>query len=327
MKIIKRILITIILIPITIGVNAQNSINITGTYNVGEGVQLSVLENGNYAIIYYGGIQTGKWQITDNDTVQFTPNKKNVFELYGRHNKDLKGDTKIFFNGFEDNQTFIQLNATEKRKYTMQRVFNVGANCFSFPYVHTFNTNANNILLMTKKYDQKKGKILTFNNSEGYNDFIAISTDQEETEIHSFTVLFKDETLYFKDREKYYSSFSDSKRIPLEEDSEEIKFIRKFMETEVNKNIFYVNPSYNMFGGVESDEEHQDIHKHHQFNTEKNAFINTKNYVEGEEHIKTDDSFHNMSLIYAYRVLKEFTLQESKNYKVNEKSLFKVKCI
>ncbi len=33
-----------------------------------------------------------------------------------------------------------------------------------------------------------------------------------------------------------------------------------------------------------------------------------------------------MSLIYAYKVLKEFTLQESKNYKINEKSLFKVKC-
>ncbi|MCF6307736.1 MAG: hypothetical protein L3J09_07255 [Flavobacteriaceae bacterium] len=304
--------------------SAQNKLNIIGTYDIDSGAQLNILENGDYAILHYGGIQTGKWQITDSNTVQFTPNKKNAFELYGRHNKDLKDDSKIFFSGFEDNQTFTQLNSTKNRKYTMQRIFNVGANCFSFPYVYTFNTSVNNILFMTKKYDQKKGEILTFKNSEGYNDFIAISTNQEKIETLPFSALFKDNTLYFKG--KYYPSFSDSKKIPLEEDSEEIKFIRKFMEAEANKDIFYVNPSYNMFGGIESDKEHQDIHKHHQFNTEKNAFINTKSYVEGEEYTNNDNSFHNMSIIYTYKILKDFTLQESKNYKIEEKSLFQVNC-
>ncbi|MCF6296277.1 MAG: hypothetical protein L3J25_11400 [Flavobacteriaceae bacterium] len=322
MKLIKLILIIATIMTKT--TSAQNNLNIIGTYNIDSGAQLNVLENGNFAIIHYGGIQTGKWQIADNNTVHFTPNKKNTFELYGRHNKDLKGDTKIFFSGFEDNQTFIQLNATKKRKYIMQRIFNVDANCFSFPYVYTFNTSVNNLLLMTKKYDQEKGEILTFNNSEGYNDFIAISTNQEKIETLPFSALFKENTLYFKG--KYYPSFPDSKRIPLEEDSEEIKFIRKFMVTEANKDTFYVNPSYNVFGGIESDEEHQDIHESHIFNKEKNAFINAKIYVEGEEFIKTDDSFHNMSIIYAYKVLKEFTQQEPKNYKIEEKSLFQVNC-
>ncbi|MCF6308799.1 MAG: hypothetical protein L3J09_12730 [Flavobacteriaceae bacterium] len=322
MKIIKLILIIAIIMTKT--ANAQNSLNIIGTYNIESGVQLSIIENRNYAIIHYGGIQTGKWQITTNNTVQFTPNNKKIFELYGRYNQDLKDETKIFFNGFEDNQTFIQLNAKEKRKYTMQRIFNVGANCFSFPYVHTFNTSVNNILFMTKKYDQKKGGIITFKNLEGYNDFIAISTDQEETEVQPFSALFKENTLYFKDT--YYPSFSDSERIPLEEGSEEIEFLRNFISKEANRDPIYLNPSYNVFGEVDSDEEHQDIHKHHQFNKEKNAFINTKSYVEGEEHIKTDDSFHNMSLIYAYKILKEFTLQESKDYIIDEKQLFKVNC-
>ncbi|MCF6279052.1 MAG: hypothetical protein L3J14_01760 [Flavobacteriaceae bacterium] len=320
MKLIKLILIIATIMTKT--ASAQNNLNIIGTYNIDSGAQLNILENGGFAIIHYGGIQTGKWKIADNNTVQFTPNKKNTFELYGRHNKDIKNGTKMFFSGFENAQTFIQLNAT--KKYTMQRIFNIDANCFSFPYVHTFNTSTNNILLMTKKYDQKIGKIMTFKNPENYNDFMAIFTNQEEIEIIPFSALFKDNTLSFKDQ--YYPSFSDSERIPLEEDSEEIKFIRKFMETEANKDTFYVNPSYNVFGGIESDEEHQDIHKYHQFDKEKNAFINTKNYVEGNKHIKSDDSFHNMSLIYAYKILKEFTLQESENYKINEKPLFKVNC-
>ncbi len=55
---------------------------------------------------------------------------------------------------------------------------------------------------MTKKYDQEKGEILTFKNSEGYNDFIAISTNQEKAETLPFSALFKDNTLYFKG--KYY---------------------------------------------------------------------------------------------------------------------------
>lgn len=304
--------------------STQSNLNIIGAYNIESGVQLSIIENGDYAIIHFGGIQTGKWQVADNDTVHFTPNKKNTFELYGRHNKDLKGDTKIFFSGFENAQTFIQLNPIKKHEYTLQRIFNIDANCFSFPYVHTFSTNANNILLMTKEYDQKRGKIMTFKNPENYNDFMTVFTDQEEIEVLTFSALFKDNTLYFENQ--FYPSFSDSERLPLEEDSEEIKFIRKFMVTEANKDTFYVNSSYNVFGGIENDEEHQDIHKHHQFNIEKNAFINTKNYVEGEEYTNNDNSFHNMSIIYAYKILKNFRLQESESYKIEDKSLFQVNC-
>ncbi len=56
--------------------SAQNNLNIIGTYNIEPGVQLNIIEKGNYAILHYGDIQTGKWQITDSNTVQFTPNKK-----------------------------------------------------------------------------------------------------------------------------------------------------------------------------------------------------------------------------------------------------------
>ena len=80
-----------------------------------------------------------------------------------------------------------------------------------------------------------------------------------------------------------------------------------------------------MFGGPDSDEEDQDIHENHVFNEQKNAFIDTKFYVEGEEHIKSDESFHNMSIIYAYKILKEIS-KESIKFKIDEKPIFQVNC-
>lgn len=305
--------------------NAQNSTNIIGLYNLGSsspegGSHLFVLENENYAITYFGGIQTGKWKLTKENTYMFTPNsQKSKFELFGRHNKDLKDNTKVFFNGFENNQTFIQLRKTKEETYIMQQVFNTDANCFSFPYVHTFNTIANSISMMYKNYNEDGNPIISFKNPEGYNDFVANFIQVDSHESRPFFASFKDDKLYFKNDDY-------SQRTSIDNESEDIKFIKKFIDKEVNKDTtIYLNPSYNTFGQLDSEEEDQDIHEHHVFNKQKNAFINTEYYIEGEEFIKTDNSFENMSIIYAYKILKEHT-KEVEKYKLNKNSLFIVKC-
>ncbi len=311
------------IIIITTMANAQNNPNIAGQYNLGSsspegGSHLIVLKNGNYAITYFGGIQTGKWEATQENEYKFTPNlSKSKFELFGRHNKDLKDSTKIFFRGFENSQTFIELKNTDDDAYTMQQVFNEDANCFSFPYVHTFNTIANSIALMYKNYDEKSSPIFSFSNPEGYNDFVANFIEVDRHEARPFFATFKEDTLYLED--------GDSKRKPFKEDDEEVEFIKSIIKKEMDNDTIYLNPFYNMFGGMDSEEEGQDIHERHVFNKEKNAFIDTEHYVEGEEHIKSDESFHNMSIIYAYKKLTEFA-SKSVDYKVKEKPLFQVNC-
>lgn len=302
--------------------NAQNSTNIVGTYNI-EGSYLIVLENGNYAIMYFGGIQTGKWKFTKDTDYKFTPNiKESKFELFGRYNKDLKDSTKIAFNGFENSETFIQLRTTKKEEYTMKRVFNIDANCISFPNVHTFQTTANSISFAYKVYEEKSSPIVTFKNSERYNDFVVNFIEINSFEGQPFFATFKNDTLSIKND---YSQDNDySQRKPFDEDDEDIEFVRTFIEKEANRDTIYFNPSYNMFGGLD-DEENQDIHDHHVFNKQKNAFINTQYYVEGEEYIKSDDSFDNMSIIYAYTILKEYT-KEPEKFKINEKPIFQVNC-
>jgi len=303
--------------------SAQNN-NIVGLYNLGSsspegGSHLMILKGGDYAITFFGGIQTGKWNLTKDNVYKFSPNvKESKFELFGRYNKDLKDSTKMFFRGFENSQTFIQVRKTKEEEYTMHQVFNTDANCFSFPYVHIFKTNANSISLMFKNYGEESSSIFIFKNPEGYNDFAVNFIQVDSYEARPFFATFKDDMLYFKDN-------NYSQRKPLDEDGEDITFIKKIIDKEKDNDILYLNPSYNIFGGLDSEEENQDIHEHHTFNEQKNAFIDTEYYVEGEENIKSDDSFHNMSIIYAYNILKEFS-KESVRFKIDEKPIFQVNC-
>ena len=304
--------------------NAQNKDNITGTYSLGSsspegGGHLIVLENGVYAITYFGGIQTGKWKLKEDDVYRFSPNiKESTFELFGRYNKDLKDSTKIFFRGFENSQTFIQLRTTKKEDYIMQRVFNTDANCFDFPYVHIFKAAANSISLMFESYGEERSSIITFKNPEGYNDFVTNFVEVESSEARPFSATFKDNMLSFKDN-------NYSQRTPLDKDSEDITFLKKIIDKEKDNNILYFNPSYNMFGGLDSEEENQDIREHYIFNKEKNAFIDTEYYVEDEEYIKSEESYDNMSVIYAYKILKEY-IKESVKFKINGNPIFQVNC-
>jgi len=304
--------------------NAQSSAEITGLYNLGSsspegGSHLFILQDGNYAITYFGGIQTGNWQITKNNSIIFLPHiKESKFELFGRHNKDLKGSTTILFRGFESGETFIQLKTDKEEATNLHRVFNQDANCFSSPYVYTFKTVANNISLMATEYGNSDRVIITIENPEKYNHFIADFVKVNNYEAETLFAKFKDQKLYFENNKTI-------QRIPLQEvNSEDIEFITNFISSQSNTDTIYLNPSYNIFGGLESEEQ-QDIHKYHVFNKEKNAFIDTEYYVEGVEYKNTDESYDDMSIIYTYNALKKRS-KKSGEYKINEKSLFEVSC-
>ncbi|MDO5980662.1 hypothetical protein [Flavivirga spongiicola] len=304
--------------------NAQNSPDIIGLYNLGAsspegGSHLFVLENNNYAITYFGGILSGKWKITKDNICEFMPIKRNEFELLGRHNIGLKGSTKICFNGFENSETFIQLRIGKEEEITMQRVFNPDANCFSYnPYVYTFKTIANSISFMAIKYDDSSRSIVTIENPDEYNDFVANFIEIDSFSARPFFATFKDEKLYFEEEDF-------SHRTPIDKNDEDVEYIKNMIDAEANRDTIYYNPSYNIFGRSHRDKGEQNIHEHHIFDEQKNAYINTQLYTEDIEYKNSDESFEDMSIIYAYTALKEHS-QKSVKYKINEKPLFQVNC-
>ena len=290
--------------------NAQNNTDIAGMYALVSsspegGSQLIVLENGKYAIMYFGGIQVGNWELAQGDVYRFAPNPgTNQFELYGRHNKNLSNETKILFNGFENGETFMHAGATKDGSYRMKRIFNSGANGYSFPYVHTFKTTGDIIAFMSKNHHQDTHSFATFKNPEGYNDLVAnFAGENHVRESRPFTATFKYDKLYFED-DNY------SQRSPLDEDE-----IRELIDQEMNRETLYFNRSYNRF--------EDDIHEYHVFNEQKGAYIDTEYYEDGEEHIKSEESFDSMSIIYAFEALKDYTTGPVK-YSIDENAIFQV---
>lgn len=293
--------------------NAQD--NIVGMYSLGGaspegGSHLIVLENGKYAIMYFGGIQAGNWEHTQNNVYRFTPNpSKNQFELYGRHNKNLGEEIRVQFNGFENGETFIHLGAANDEVYTMKRVFNIGANGFSFPYVYTVKSKGDVISFMSKSYHQGGNTFATFKGAQEYNDFVANFFGEDHvSESRPFTATFKEDRLYFEDD-------NGSPRSPLDEDDEEITEIMELIAQEMDREMVYFNPSYNRFGG--------DINEYHVFNEEKGAYIDEEYYDEGEEDIASEDSYDSMSIIYAFKVLKDRTT-EPVEFIIDENPIFQV---
>ncbi len=295
--------------------------DITGVYSLGAsspegGSHLLVLEDGKYAITHFGGIQIGDWKHVEGAVFQFTPKRKeSEFELFGRHNKDLDGRTKILFGGFENGETFVQVRAAEGEDCLLQRVFNSDANCFSPPYVHTFETVAHSIAFMSTQHDSADRSVITIENPDGYNDFVAGFVEVNDYEGQPFFAAFEDGGLRFDEGDTRMRS-------PLDQVGEDLEFIRQFIEVESNRETIYMNPSYNPFGSLD-DEAPSDINEHHVFDEQKNAYIDKEYYVEGAEHATSDESYDDMSIIYLYAVVKGAS-KESIPHEISEQPLFNI---
>lgn len=310
----KSVLLLVILIELTMVqiTNAQNDNNITGTYSLGSGnpeggSHLLVFEDGTYVILYFGGIQTGQWKRISGNEYQFVPANKGIYELYGRHDKNLADEeTRISFNGFEDGETFVYVGVQEDKTLTMRRVFNSEIQSYSYPYVNTFKTKGDIISFMHKDYAQKP--MVTYKNPEDYNDFIAFFNGQNHrNESQAFFATFKDNILNMEEG-------VSPQRVPFDEDDEEIDEIRALAKQVMNREVIYTNPLYNYFEG--------DINEFHVFNRQKGAYLDEEYYQEGEEFIESDESYDSMSIIYAFNVLNDFTIKAVK-HRIDADSIFK----
>lgn len=297
---------------------AQNNADITGVYTLGSSPEgsthLWVLENGKYAITYFGGVQVGSWKKKDN-TFEFEPAvRENKFELYGRKNKDLKNNSRVFFSGFEDTDVFVGF-ANEGEPLKMKRAFNEDANCFGFPYIHTLD-KAPGIVSFMYEHNGKESVIYTFKNQQGYNDFAVLNyVRSAQSEEMSFTAVYKENSLQILNN---YGGENDSyDKHPLPKEGEDIDFLMEVTSVDMTSpEVVYYNPSFMSFEGNPEE--------CYEFNKEKGAYIYPGYYKEGDEYDDNEDSFDKMTVIFPYQAIKP--VKETKKYQLDNASIFTVTC-
>ncbi len=311
----NKILTLIIIFMFTIS-NAQNE-TIIGIYHIKGsspegGSDIFVFEDGSYALTYFGGIQTGTWMSVRNDYYRFIPNKNQKgCKVYGRYNKSLQDTIQVFFNGFENGNAAIHFNTSgilPSQEIAFTPVFNSDANCFSYPYVYTYNKNINAVSL---QYGTNTKDIISFLNDGNFNHFV-INFYEEEDDTQSFQVAIKNNKMYFSENEF-------SIRTPLGKVSnEDLDYIKTLIVQQriIPEHIYY-NPSYNRFS--------ENIEAYHTFNKAKNAYIDLNYYKEGSENNPSEDGFHDMSILYSFKKLDSKRIQV-KDVEIKKESLFTISC-
>mgnify|MGYP003575391124 CR=1 FL=1 len=309
---------TIILLAIVLTnqMKAQTIQDIAGAYNLRGGSHF-LKPDQTFVIIGYATLITGKWELKDEGLVLFTPDHpKEKFSLYGRHNKDIHDSIKIMLsNGFYDDETLLHFGSLQKPVAELKRIFKPGHRHISFPYVYTTKANSEFVSFSYFPYGEEtspKPEIYTFLNKENYNDFIGFYW-KDKSDYQPFHYDFKDGKLYYND-----NSFSEKEELEtvLQENSGElVDLINNLTHLDFSPQKIFYTPLYNEFNG--SDEE---FNLNFKFNKDKNAWINTLNYVDNEEKAKNYD-YNTINILFEYQQLNDFTKQKSA-IKIDQKPIF-----
>lgn len=319
MKIIKLLILTTFLITLNLSFTMAQT-NIAGVYkrstgNPEGGNTFFIFDNHKFAVAFFGGVIVGTWMV-ENNIIYFTPNvKEHSFYIYGRHNKDLKDSSKIYFQGFNEEKTFVGLGKKQAEKPLLTSVFNDNPNCVPYPSVAKFGEIPAQILFTDLPYgnDDAKRAMYIFDNSEKYNDFVAYYV-KDDLERRPFDAKLKGDKIYFGQDE------NGTTKYPLPTKGEDFEFIKKLLDAPESTDKVFYNPFYNESGEDVNDK------LNWKFDESKNAYINFQNYVEGEENRPDEqDAYNKMNIVYQYNLLK-LAKKQHENFAKEAKPLFVANC-
>lgn len=314
-----KILFLLFFLPFAALSQADN--RVTGAYAMGNGdpqggSHMYLMDNHKYVIAYFGGAQVGKWAISGDSIVLFTPDDDpDRFVLYGRHNKDLKDSLRIHFLGFYDDETFMSTG--QGGNSLLRRVFNPEPNCFSYPYVASFARKPGDISFSFLPYRDNRPAayvptIYTFHHEEPQNDFIAYYR-KEKLDDRPFVALIRAGGLVFNGERLV-------EKRPLDLKGEDLQLVTMLSNTVNNPLEMWTNPWYNEYMQDIKDD------SNYEFNEAKGAYINKWNYKEGEEYRgEEQDAYNKMNIIYPYSKVLALTKQQH-TFRIDATPLFFVTC-
>lgn len=298
-------------------INSQTIKDVVGAYHLRGGSHF-MKDDQTFVIIGYATLITGKWEIKEKGLVLFTPDyPKERFSLYGRHSKTIGDSIKIMLsNGFYDDETVLHFGTLKQPIPEMKRIFKPGHHHISFPYVYTTEADAQSVSFSSFPYgyweDEKKAtpEIYTFENKEKYNDFIGYYW-QEKHNYKPFYYVFKNGKLYYSD-----DSFGEKKDLNEALEERELRnMVMNLTSTDFIPEKLFITPLYNEFKGDE-----EEFRLNFKFNEAKNVWINTLNYIEGEENTE-DYDYNIINILNEYRILPNFKKTKS-NIKIDQTPIF-----
>ncbi|RXK85991.1 hypothetical protein [Filimonas effusa] len=141
-----------------------------GRYGGNDGICL--FDDGRFMIYGYATAVFGNY-LFEKDHMLFYPDKEDRFNVFATHNKSIGDTARINFAGFDrGGATFVRFDTNSVR-----RVFNKDANCFNGPFVYELAYTPATFTLIGVTDDDgwyrgNKLEAWTFENTEGYNDFV-----------------------------------------------------------------------------------------------------------------------------------------------------------
>jgi hypothetical protein len=310
----KNILLIFLFICIQ-NIFGQTEKDIVGYYNLRGGAHYIKPDN-TFIIIGYATLISGKWNLLKDGIVEFVPNyEKNAFSVYSRKNEKFKDTTKFMLSyGLYDEETFIHIGSLKSNLPRMKRIFKKGHHCVSFPYLYPVTKKCDTISFSSLPYMREEKyipEIYTFINKEKHNDYI-VYYHKNNPNNQPFYYQYKNGVLYYDDKA--------SEKVDLNSELKKSEFAN-ISSIDYSTDEIYVSQLYkNLDEDVNSD-----IFKHnYKFDTQKNAYINFLNYVEGEENTK-DYDYNNTNIFFKYTRNSNFVKNE-KLFVIDQNPIFKEYC-
>lgn len=299
-------LLTIILLFMQLSTNAQTTEKIAGSYKIKGAVLVINADNTCWALaentVLRGVVDIKDWVVMVRPKTPSAP-----FVLYGRKNETIEKGNKIMFGNFVEANALVNMKENNSSFTTMKTVFNEDANCLNPPYIFNNPTQNPKFYFTVTGQDQ----VYSFNNNQGYNDFIVLYSHQAGNNFELDLQLSSDSShlLYNgKVLEKLKNDIS-------KEEINQLAAMYNRAYPEADK--YYCNPAYNFF------EEHGvNVHSGAYKKIEKSGayyFINST--TEQME----DNDYNNYSKIYEYEKINA-TVLSVKDYTIDRSPLFTAKC-
>ena len=304
-------LILIFLALFTQPTNSQTLKNLAGEYKNG----LYIYEDGTFIAGGIHAIVFGTVELNNNIVLFKKHLPKHKFALYGRKDNSRSLGNTIMFEGFEHNG-LVNLYEKNTPLQVMQRVFNVGANCFSWPFFYDNKENSNKIYFA----DETDTKLYLFEIPEGYKDFVAFRFDLDE-DPYTIEELYGQVSNDFNSITFYNSNEKIIKK-PLSKEALEVKnliatmYDRAYPEGE----YYYCNPAYNIF-----EEEGIDIKNYKEIGSNGEGvfqLIGSEFQAKGD---RLESDFHEEAIIYQYKKITPEIIDITE-FSIIEQSIFTFKC-
>lgn len=291
---------------------AQDTKKIAGEYDNG----FYIFDDNTFMVAGVNAIVFGTVEVKGNTIKLIKHQPPQKFALYGRKvDARLHGNT-IMFRGFENNG-LVNLSENNNPPNIMRRVFNKGANCFSFPNFYDNAADCKEIYFA----DENDLQIYKFVLPKGYRDFVAFRFDLENDaylrkSLEATVAEDFNSISFVTDNKKHYKR-------PLSKDILETKKILMSMyeRTYPEGKYYYCNPSFNIF-----EEKGIDISNYKELGNGEGVFQligSNQSEPTAENRLKFD--YGSNEIIYRYERIEPQTVTNVK-FSIDEKSIFTFVC-